>query len=280
MPELPEVETISKTLKHLVKGQTIEQVHIYWENIIKHPSVEQFADALPGQTIHDVKRKGKFLLFMLDDYVLVSHLRMEGKYSVDQVDMPMKKHTHIVFDLASGEQLRYNDVRKFGTMHVFEKGTELQEKPLNQLGPDPFDDHFTADYFYNRLQKTTRAIKNVLLDQSIVAGLGNIYVDETLYLAHIHPLTRADTLSKEDAERIKRVAIDVLKQAVKQGGTTIRSYVDGAGEMGMFQQELYVYGQEDTPCETCGSAIVKIKVGGRGTHFCGSCQPEDRSYLG
>ncbi len=278
MPELPEVETITKTLQHLVCNQTIEHVHIFWEKIIKHPNTEQFTDALVGQTIYDVKRKGKFLLFTLDDYVLVSHLRMEGKYSVDQIDTPMKKHTHIIFDLASGEQLRYNDVRKFGTMHLFKKGTELHEKPLNQLGPDPFEDSFTADYFYKKLQKTSRVIKNVLLDQTIVAGLGNIYVDETLHLAHIHPLTRANTLTKEDAKRIQHVAIDVLTQAVKQGGTTIRSYVDGAGEMGMFQQELFVYGQEDTPCQTCGSIIAKIKVGGRGTHFCESCQPEDRSY--
>src|SRR5699024_1760841 len=280
MPELPEVETITKTLHQFVCEETIEQVTIYWPNIIKHPSIEQFSDALQGQTIHEVTRVGKFLLFTMDDYVLVSHLRMEGKYSVDPKEEPLKKHTHVVFDFSSGKQLRYNDVRKFGTMHLFEKGTERHEKPLNQLGPDPFEEGFTHDYFYEKLQKTTRAIKNVLLDQSVVAGLGNIYVDETLHIAQIHPLTLANALTKEEAKRIQEVAIEVLSLAVKQGGTTIRSYVNGQGEMGMFQQELHVYGQEDTPCTTCGSTILKIKVGGRGTHFCSSCQPEERSIVG
>lgn len=280
MPELPEVETITKTLRRLVREQTIVDVTIYWSNIIKHPSVEQFSDALKGQTIHDVTRLGKFLLFSLDDYVLVSHLRMEGKYSVDAREEPLKKHTHVVFDFASGKQLRYNDVRKFGTMHLFEKGTELEQKPLNQLGPDPFEATFTHEYFYEKLQRTTRAIKNVLLDQTIVAGLGNIYVDETLFLARVHPLTRAHMLTKEEAKRIQECAIHVLKEAVEQGGTTIRSYVNGLGEMGMFQQELHVYGQEDHPCTACGSMISKIKVGGRGTHFCTSCQPEERSITG
>lgn len=280
MPELPEVETITKTLRTLIKNETIEHVEVYWSNIIKYPSVEQFTDALRGQTFYDVKRLGKFLLFTLDDYVLVSHLRMEGKYSVDSKDEPMKKHTHVIFEYSSGKQLRYNDVRKFGTMHLFEKGTELENKPLNQLGPDPFEEAFTYEYFHEKLQRTTRPIKNVLLDQTVVAGLGNIYVDETLYLAHVHPLRRAHTLEEEEVRRIQKEAIKVLKKAVKQGGTTIRSYVDSSGEMGMFQQELYVYGQEDTPCATCGSIISKIKVSGRGTHFCSSCQPEDRSIVG
>lgn len=280
MPELPEVETITKTLRRFVCGQTIEQVNIYWPNIIKSPSIEQFSDAVVGQEIHDVTRHGKFLLFILDDYVLVSHLRMEGKYSVDTKRAEMKKHTHVVFDFESSEQLRYNDVRKFGTMHLFEKGTELTQKPLNQLGPDPFETTFTQEYLYERLQRTTRAIKNVLLDQTVVAGLGNIYVDETLHLAQIHPLTQANTLTKEEVKRIQEVSIQVLKQAIQQGGTTIRSYVNGLGEMGMFQQELHVYGQEDKPCTTCGESITKIKVGGRGTHFCISCQPEERSITG
>ncbi|WHX27718.1 DNA-formamidopyrimidine glycosylase [Virgibacillus halodenitrificans] len=273
MPELPEVETIRKTLKNLVLNKKIEKVKVYWPKIIKQPDdVEEFKHILSGQTIRDIKRKGKFLLFQLDDYYLVSHLRMEGKYSVNKPIEPVKKHTHIVFYFEDGDELRYNDVRKFGTMHVYPIGEELNEKPLNQLGPDPFEDAFTFDYFYFKLKKTDRTIKAALLDQSILAGLGNIYVDETLFKAGIHPLKRSSKLTKKEIKAIQEAAIYTLAGAVKLGGTTIRSYVNGQGQMGMFQQELFVYGQENKPCKTCGKPIVKMKVGGRGTHICPTCQ--------
>src|SRR5699024_9644769 len=148
--------------------------------------------------------------------------------------------------------LRYNDVRKFGTMHLFNKGDEWNNKPLNQLGPDPFDEGFTMEYFYQKLKKTDRVIKSVLLDQTVVAGLGNIYVDETLYKAFIHPLTKANKLKKREVKAIREATIYTLKEAVAQGGTTVRSYVNSQGDMGMFQQELFVYGQENEPCKTCG----------------------------
>ncbi|MFB4166690.1 DNA-formamidopyrimidine glycosylase [Virgibacillus sp. JSM 102003] len=273
MPELPEVETIRNTLKRFVINKTIADVSVLWPNIIKRPDdTEQFKHIVTGQTIHDIKRKGKFLLFQLDESVLVSHLRMEGKYSVHPSEEPMIKHTHVVFGFTDGEELRYNDVRKFGTMHVFNKGDELNHKPLNQLGPDPFDEKFTLDYFYKKLKKTERVIKAALLDQSIVTGLGNIYVDETLFRANVHPLKKASRLSKKEVKAIQEQAILTLKDAVAQGGTTIRSYVNGQGEMGMFQQELFVYGQENQPCKQCGRPIVKMKIGGRGTHVCISCQ--------
>lgn len=273
MPELPEVETIKNTLKRFVINKTIADVSVLWPNIIKRPDdAEQFKHILTGQTIHDIKRKGKFLLFQLDESVLISHLRMEGKYSVHPSEEPMKKHTHVVFGFTDGEELRYNDVRKFGTMHVFNKGDEFNHKPLNQLGPDPFDEEFTVDYFYKKLKKTERVIKAALLDQSIVTGLGNIYVDETLFRANVHPLKKASRLTKKEVKVIQEQAILTLRDAVAQGGTTIRSYVNGQGEMGMFQQELFVYGQENKPCKQCGRPIVKMKIGGRGTHVCISCQ--------
>jgi formamidopyrimidine-DNA glycosylase len=273
MPELPEVETIKNTLKQFVIHKKIKEVYVYWPNIIKEPDdVNQFKMILSGQTIHDITRKGKFLLFQLDDYVLVSHLRMEGKYTVVHTDEPVKKHTHVVFTFTDGDQLRYNDVRKFGTMHVHYKGVELLEKPLNKLGPDPFEEAFTFDYLYGKLKKTQRVIKSALLDQTIVAGLGNIYVDETLFKANVHPLTHSDKLTKKEIKAIQREAIDILTQAVEQGGTTIRSYVNGQGEMGLFQQELYVYGQENEACKVCGNPITKMKVAGRGTHICSKCQ--------
>ncbi|MUV39350.1 DNA-formamidopyrimidine glycosylase [Lentibacillus sp. JNUCC-1] len=273
MPELPEVETIKETLKHLVLNKTITKADVYWPKMIKHPDdVGVFKEWIKGQTIQDVKRKGKFLMFQLNDYVLVSHLRMEGKYSVDAGNEPVKKHTHVVFDLNTGEQLRYNDVRKFGTMHLFVKGTELTQKPLNQLGPDPFETTFTVDNLNEKCQKTNRVIKAVLLDQSIVAGLGNIYVDETLFKAQVHPLKPANTLTKKEIADVHAQAIDTLAEAVRQGGTTIRSYVNTQGAMGMFQQKLAVYGQTGQPCPVCGAPVVKLKAAGRGTHICTSCQ--------
>ncbi|QKY69653.1 DNA-formamidopyrimidine glycosylase [Lentibacillus sp. CBA3610] len=273
MPELPEVETIKNTLKRFVIDKTITDVSVFWPKIIKRPDdIEQFKQLLTEQTIQAIHRKGKFLLFELDDAVLVSHLRMEGKYNVHLSAEPVKKHTHVIFKFNNGEELRYNDVRKFGTMHLFKKGDECNHKPLNQLAPDPFDEAFTVDYLYRKLKKTDRLIKSVLLDQSVVAGLGNIYVDETLFKAKIHPLRKANKLKKKEATAIWEAAISTLKEAVDQGGTTIRSYVNSQGDMGMFQQELFVYGQENEPCKTCGKTIVKMKVGGRGTHVCVSCQ--------
>ena len=273
MPELPEVETIRQTLKRFVLGKTIKDTKIDWGNIIKFPQdPEDFRQKVAGQTIHDIGRKGKFLLFELDEDVLVSHLRMEGKYSVHTQDEPVKKHTHVVFAFTNGEELRYNDVRKFGTMHLFSKGTEFAGDPLKKLGPDPFDEAFTVEYFWDKLKKTDRHIKPVLLDQTIVAGLGNIYVDETLFKAGVHPLKRASKITKKQAAAIREQAIETLGEAVAMGGTTIRSYVNSQGDMGMFQQELFVYGQENEPCKNCGEPIFKTKVGGRGTHICLNCQ--------
>ncbi|MBP2077362.1 DNA-formamidopyrimidine glycosylase [Oceanobacillus polygoni] len=273
MPELPEVETIKNTLKRFVLDKTIDSVDIHWSNIIKEPDdIEHFKTLLQGQTIRELSRKGKFLLFYLDDIVLVSHLRMEGKYSVHESSEPMKKHTHVIFRFTNGEELRYNDVRKFGTMHVHAKGKEFSNKPLNQLGPEPFDEAFTLDYFYKKLKKTDRYIKSALLDQTIVTGLGNIYVDETLFRAGIHPLKRSSKLTKKEVKAIREQAIKTLEEAVRAGGTTIRSYVNGQGDMGMFQQELYVYGQENKACKNCNKSITKMKIGGRGTHICTTCQ--------
>ncbi|WP_077327411.1 DNA-formamidopyrimidine glycosylase [Virgibacillus siamensis] len=273
MPELPEVETIKNTLKRFVIGKEIKEVEVFWPNIIKRPDdVEQFKLELNGQTFQDITRKGKFLLFQLDDHVLVSHLRMEGKYSVHPSSEIIKKHTHVIFRFVGGDELRYNDVRKFGTMHLFSKGEEFTQKPLSLLGPDPFDKHFSQEYFYQKLRKTERNIKTALLDQSIVAGLGNIYVDETLFRANVHPLKKSSKLSKREVKAIRNEAMQTLQEAVLQGGTTIRSYVNGQGDMGMFQQELFVYGQENNPCKKCGKPIIKLKVGGRGTHVCASCQ--------
>lgn len=273
MPELPEVETIKKTLEHLVVGKTIQNVNVLWANIIKKPTEhEQFSDALKGQTIEAVDRRGKFLIFYLTDLALVSHLRMEGKYGVFSSQLPVEKHTHVIFTFTDGTEMRYKDVRKFGTMHLFLKGQEMTELPLKHLGPEPLSDEFTADYLKGILSKTNRNIKAAILDQKNVVGVGNIYVDEALFRAKIHPERIASSLS--DSE-IKRLIIEIkatLAEAIEQGGSTIRSYINSQGQIGMFQQKLLVYGRNEEECKECGTPIDKLKVAGRGTHVCPSCQ--------
>lgn len=274
MPELPEVETVRRTLEQLVLGKTIKDVEIYWPKIIKAPEpVEQFSDALIGQTIHEIGRRGKFLIFQLDDYSLVSHLRMEGKYAVYPESEPRDKHTHVVFTFTDGYQLRYRDVRKFGTMHLFTKGEEVSKMPLLHLGPEPLSEEFTTADLANKLAKTNRKIKSVLLDQTVVVGIGNIYVDESLFRAGIHPERMASSLTLDEITRIHREVKLTLAEAVEKGGSTIRSYVNSQGQIGMFQLELFVYGRKGEPCKRCGTPLEKLVVGGRGTHICPVCQP-------
>ncbi|SFM07785.1 DNA-(apurinic or apyrimidinic site) lyase [Gracilibacillus orientalis] len=274
MPELPEVETIRQTLKQLVIGKTVESVDVSWPKIIQEPDdVEQFSTFLQGQTMHDIRRKGKFLLFDLDKHVIVSHLRMEGKYGVYDHNDEVMAHTHVIFHFTDGTELRYRDVRKFGTMHLQEKGMETTKKPLVLLAKDPLEADFSLQTFKEKVQKSERNIKNILLDQSVIAGLGNIYVDETLFLAGVHPLIKGASLTDEQVIQIKQAAVMTLQDAVRQGGTTIRSYVNSQGQIGMFQQQLNVYAQNDSPCSKCEDIIMKIKVNGRGTHYCPTCQP-------
>ncbi|PLT31190.1 DNA-formamidopyrimidine glycosylase [Peribacillus deserti] len=273
MPELPEVETVRRTLIELVTGKTIEDIQIHWPKIIKAPEEqEQFIDALRGQTIRDVGRRGKFLIFFLDDYSLVSHLRMEGKYGVFPGEEPYDKHTHVIFKFSDGSELRYRDVRKFGTMHLFRRGEELLHPPLLHLGPEPISDDFTIDYLSSRLAKTNRKIKPVLLDQNIVVGIGNIYVDEALFRAGIHPERIASGLRQEEIKRLHKEIVLTLSEAIEKGGSTIRSYVNSQGKIGSFQLELNVYGRKGENCKVCGTPLMKLTVGGRGTHICPSCQ--------
>jgi formamidopyrimidine-DNA glycosylase len=278
LPELPEVETVRKTLENLVLNKTIEQITIRWPKMIKNPTeIDQFIDALKGQTIKEIGRRGKFLIFYTDVYALVSHLRMEGKYAVYSKDEPFDKHTHVVFHFTDGTDLRYKDVRKFGTMHLFKKGTEFEAPPLIDLGPEPFSEGFTLDYLIQKLQKTNRKIKPTLLDQKIVVGLGNIYVDEALFRAKIHPETIANVLNIEQLLKLHQEIIKTLSEAVQKGGSTIRSYINSQGEIGMFQLELLVYGRKGESCKDCGQDLEKTVVGGRGTHFCPNCQPLEES---
>lgn len=273
MPELPEVETVRRTLLDLVRGKKIESVDVRWGKIIQKPDdVEEFKSLLVGEIIENIARRGKFLLFELTHYTLVSHLRMEGKYAVANQGDELDKHDHVIFHFTDSTELRYKDVRKFGTMHVFDKGQALNELPLSKLGPEPWDSYFTAEYLSTKLKNKNRKIKIVLLDQELVVGLGNIYVDEVLFRSGVYPERIASSITKNELTKIYNEIKIVLEEAIDKGGSTIRSYVNSQGKIGEFQNKLYVYGRKGEPCSNCGEMIEKIVVGGRGTHYCPNCQ--------
>lgn len=274
MPELPEVETVKRTLIELVAGKRIKSVTVGLPRIIQRPAEpEQFADALIGQRIETVERRGKFLRIILDDLVIVSHLRMEGRYGVFQSDEPIERHTHVLFHFEDGTDLRYKDVRQFGTMHLFLKGEELVLPPLNKLGIEPLEPGFTMEVLKKKLAHRSTRIKPLLLNQEHIVGLGNIYVDEALFQARIHPERTPDTLRPVEWKRLYESICATLGRAVEAGGSSIKSYVNGQGEMGMFQHQLLVYGKKDEPCPSCSKPIEKFTVAGRGTHICSKCQP-------
>lgn len=277
MPELPEVESVRRGLDKLVVGEKIKEVEVHWPRIIESPDVATFKEQLNKQIIESVERRGKFLLFYLTDYVLISHLRMEGKYQLvkphtNDEKEPQTKHTHVVFHFESGDELRYLDVRKFGRMSLVEKGQEFAHKSLQKLGPEPTKEAFNLEEMREFLTRRTKAIKGVLLDQEIVVGIGNIYADEILFEAKIHPTAAANSLTDQEESRLYEAILSVMEIAVKNGGTTIRTYQNAFGEAGMHQDFLQVYGKEGEPCPVCGTSIEKIKVAGRGTHYCPSCQ--------
>ncbi|NTZ18904.1 DNA-formamidopyrimidine glycosylase [Paenibacillus sp. JMULE4] len=277
MPELPEVETVRRTLNQLVIGKTVERVSVKLPRIIQYPEdIERFQLLLSGETIQSVERRGKFLRFMFDHYTLVSHLRMEGRYGVYRSGEPEERHTHVVFYFTDGTELRYKDVRQFGTMHLYPKDQDLQEAPLKKLGLEPLDEAFTFEAFRDRIGSRPTKIKPLLLNQEYIVGIGNIYVDESLFLAGIHPEREARSLSRHELAKLYEAVVTTLKEAVDAGGSTIKSYVNGQGEIGMFQHQFKMYGRKDEPCFHCGHKIEKMVIGGRGTHYCPKCQPLKR----
>jgi len=273
MPELPEVETVKRTLNSLIVGKQIERVHVSLPRIIRRPDDPAlFASMLAGHTFERIERRGKFLRLLLDGLVLVSHLRMEGRYGVYHSDEPVEKHTHVIFQFTDGTELRYKDVRQFGTMHLFLPGEEFANPPLNKLGLEPLDESFTVESLRSALGRRKGKIKPLLLNQLYIVGIGNIYADEALYAARIHPERSPESLTSQEWRRLHEAIVNVLSESVKLGGSSIKSYVNGQGEMGMFQQQLSAYGREGQPCQRCGKELRKITVGGRGTHFCPNCQ--------
>ena len=272
MPELPEVETVRQGLKKLLLGRIIKRACVYYDGIIEYPSVLEFTSNIENQKINDIDRYGKWLIFVLDDYYLLSHLRMEGKYFIKGASDELNKHEHVVFKLDDGRELRYMDVRKFGKMHLIPKDKIKDIGPLIDLGLEPWDKKLDVSYLKDKYKNKKLPIKSVLLDQSIIVGIGNIYADEILFLAKINPYVRAVDLSDNDLFNIIKYTKEILEKAIREGGTTIRSYSSVNGVHGLFQQELNVHSREGEKCPVCGSKIIKVKIGGRGTYYCEKCQ--------
>lgn len=265
MPEGPEVETVKRTLKHFVLHKRIESVEVRYPKII-NGDPDEFIKAVSDETINDIRRRGKYLIFILDDIAFLSHLRMEGKFNIRDRDTLYNKHEHVIFHLAD-EDLRYHDTRKFGRMMLVDKDHYNEQLPLSKLGPDPHDAVF-ADV-YPKIHRSHLPIKTLLLDQTIMCGIGNIYANEICFKMGLDPRTRADRLSKK---RVRELIVDtcqILDEAIEKGGTTIHSF-DANGITGLFQVQLKVHAQK--VCPICGRDIKKIQLNGRGTYFCPQCQ--------
>ena len=271
MPELPEVETVKNTLKKQILKKRINDIKVLYEGIIA-TDIEEFKKNIINEEFIDIERRGKFLIFELTNYYLVSHLRMEGKYFIKDKDSPIIKHEHIIFYL-DDITLRYHDTRKFGKMYLVEKDKLISDTPLNKLGLEPWDDNLTSNYLINKYKKNI-SIKTLLLDQEVISGIGNIYADEILFLSHINPNKKGNKLTINDCDNIIINTRDVLSKSILFGGTTIRSYTSSLGVIGHNQDNLYVHNRENELCKICGSTIIKIKVNGRGTYYCPKCQEE------
>lgn len=271
MPELPEVETIKSILIPVVKGRKIINVDVYRDKTIEG-NVKEFKDTLKGKRFLDVSRIGKYLIFHLeDDVVFVSHLRMEGKYYSFKEEESDSKYAKVVFHFDDGSKLCYDDSRAFGIMKLSNEKEYRNLEMLAKLGPEPFDVS-DVSLLMKKTKKINKPIKTTLLDQTLITGLGNIYVDETLYASNIHPLTPANKLSKTDWENVIKNSKEILKIAIEMGGSTIKSYHPGKDIDGNFQTRIKIYGKSGEICPICQHEFRFIKVGGRGTTFCPTCQ--------
>lgn len=266
MPELPEVETVKETLKKSVLNLTINAIDIHYPKIIENDQ-DEFITTFSNQKIINIDRVGKYLIFIFEEVAFISHLRMEGKYNLVDQHTLLSKHDHIVFHLDNGMELRYHDTRKFGRIEMVDRKYYRNKLPLSKLGDEPF--FANPKKVHERLLKTALPIKTVLLDQTIMAGIGNIYANEICFYMNIIPTTPANKLSLKRVEQLIEIAATVLQKAIDQGGTTIHSFSTG-GIDGLFQVQLAVHGQK--VCKVCGQEITKKMVNQRGTYYCKKCQ--------
>lgn len=266
MPELPEIETIAQSLQSIV-GQRIKKLEIINPVIIK---CREFAPVeMEEQAISRVTRRGKFLIILTEsDKSLVVHLGMSGRFYLDDPAHPRPKHTHACVLLENGQELRYFDPRRFGGMWL----TQDPFKVVAHLGVEPLGSELTCEYLTGILRRRKAAIKNVLLNQQLIAGIGNIYADEILHRAGISPLRPAQSLTDHEIERLCHAITEVLEEGIANRGTTFRDYRDGLNLPGGFQDHLCVYGREGQPCPVCGHPVTRIVICGRSSHFCENCQ--------
>lgn len=271
MPELPEVENVRRGLENLVRNKKILEIESSYPRMVL-TGFEELKKELEGQVIKDIQRRGKYLLFDFGQWTLISHLRMEGKYRVEPLEFVKQKHDHL-FVKFSDATLVYADVRKFGTWELL-KSQDVERYFLSKkIGPEPSFETFDEKIFAEKLKKSKKKIKPYLLDQTLVAGLGNIYVDEVLWRSQVHPEMLASALSDVQIHRIHDYTIEVLQTAVEHGGSSIRTYKNAMGKEGSMQELLMVYGKQGQLCSHCQQAVIeKIKVAGRGSHFCPYCQ--------
>jgi formamidopyrimidine-DNA glycosylase len=272
MPELPEVETIRADLEQLLPGRRFTGVEILWPGSIAAPAPEALGAAIRERTITGLDRRGKYLVLHLDgDGALVVHLRMTGRLRWREPGAPRDRHARVVFFLDDGHELHFDDQRKFGRISFLPDEAERQ-KVLAKLGPEPLLETFTRPELQRMLKSRRARLKPLLLDQGFLAGLGNIYVDEALWRARLHPLRRSDTLTPAEITRLYEGIVGALRQGIANRGTTLAAYRDLAGSAGQNQEELFVFRREGQPCSRCGTPIQKIRVGGRATFFCPHCQ--------
>ncbi len=264
MPELPEVETIVRRMRPEIVGREITAADLRWERTLATPEPAFFNKNIIGQSVESVNRHAKYIVIQLSADTLIIHLRMSGDILFRDVDAPAEKHDRLLLRLDDEKILAFNDVRKFGRVWL----TPTPQDILDKLGPEPLDDAFTADDLFERITSYKRQLKPLLLDQSVIAGLGNIYTDEALHLAGLHPLAKSDVIKRKQAEILWRSIREVLNEGIRRNGTSI-DWIYRGGEN---QYYLNVYGRKDEPCLKCGTPIQKIVVGQRGTHFCPQCQ--------
>jgi formamidopyrimidine-DNA glycosylase len=273
MPELPEVETIVADLRPHLTGRSIVGCELLFPTIVRYPEPEQFVDAVAGMRIAGMRRRGKFILIDLDNaLLLVVHLGMTGQLRLVDPATPIEKHTHAIFMLDDGRQLRYRDPRRFGRLLLGTEESLVASKKMPRLGPEPIDPDFVSEELYQSLRKRRTSLKAVLLDQGAIAGVGNIYADESLHRARLRPDRVAGGLSRKSVQRLHDSLRDSLQTAIINRGSSVDTYRDAWGEMGGQQENLLVYGRAGEPCFTCGRPLSMIRLAGRSTVFCRRCQ--------
>lgn len=273
MPEGPEVQVVISTLQQQLTHACIQDVEIRMDKLIQNMEPETFARALKGQSFHRFYRIGKYLGFETDDYDWIVHLRMEGKFYIYKENPDIDSHVHAVFYLEDGRILCYHDTRKFGRMALYPKAQHKRSLPVfAKIGKDFRDPSVDPRELYRHLHRSNRPLKAALLDQSILAGIGNIYADEICFACGLDPRSRCCRVSRKDCENIVQAMHEIMERAVAAGGTTIRSYTSSLGITGLFQLDLDVHGKKGQPCPVCQRPIDKIVVAQRGTYLCRHCQ--------